>query len=184
MWVGTKIALTIPFLTNIFYNLNSKKASRLPLIDCFNVLLFVNLCIYICINIDIHMYIHFKVGTTVHYPFFWQSNSISISSIFDCISLTLCFRVRAHSWAWHPQIIHFRKEGRDNFWPFISITSRSKRRPTGWVSSISVVRSLIFLQDSQLQEEVHLLFFRGFPINFWFWLVSILTLLITHAFRW
>ena len=40
------------------------------LIDCFNVLLFVNLCIYICINIDIHMYIHFKVGTTVHYPFF------------------------------------------------------------------------------------------------------------------
>ena len=111
------------------------------------------------------MYIHFKVGTTVHYPFFWQSNSISISSIFDCISFTLCFRVRAHSWAWHPQIIHFRKEGRDNFWPFISITSRSKRRPTGWVSSISVVRSLIFLQDSQLQEEVHLLFFRGFPIT-------------------
>ena len=38
-----------------------KKASRLPLIDCFNVLLFVNLCIYICINIDIHMYIHFRV---------------------------------------------------------------------------------------------------------------------------
>lgn len=108
------------------------------------------------------MYIHFKVGTTVHYPFFWQSNSISISSIFDCISFTLCFRVRAHSWAWHPQIIHFRKEGRDNFWPFISITSRSKRRPTGWVSSISVVRSLIFLQDSQLQEEVHLLFFVDF----------------------
>ena len=29
MWVGTKIALTIHFLTNIFYKLNSKKASRL-----------------------------------------------------------------------------------------------------------------------------------------------------------
>lgn len=40
---------------------------------------------------------------------------LSISSIFFCISSTVCRRAPAHSWAWRPQIRQVRNAGRESF---------------------------------------------------------------------